>query len=265
MPISLPSPPGAVLSGYPLLGGYPVTPMPLPLDGVVLLAVEDSRFAAETLRILSRRAGARLRRAEDLQAADSHLSAYEPDIILVDLGLPDGRGEDLIARLRGRWGARAPVLAAMSGDLDRAQKAMAAGADAFFEKPFTALTQMVQSLQDLLAARGRATLSYRNGSAFPVVDDVLQTVMDELALRDDLRRIEAALDDPQRDLAEWLVDFLNGIARQSKDPGLVQASGDLRGAAGSDRQFVKIIDLVRARIAAAEQRRAFARRPLGRA
>ncbi len=71
----------------------------LPLQGLTLLAVEDSRFASDALRLLSQRSGARLRRAESLEAAWAHLRVYRPDVILVDLGLPDGRGETLIRRL----------------------------------------------------------------------------------------------------------------------------------------------------------------------
>ena len=71
----------------------------LPLQGVTILAVEDSRFACEALRLIARRAGARLRRAETMAAARDHLRVYRPDVVLIDLGLPDGRGEALIRDL----------------------------------------------------------------------------------------------------------------------------------------------------------------------
>ena len=98
----------------------PEMPMPgvpahdLPLRGVTVLAVEDSRFASDALRLMCRRLGARLRRAESLQAAASHLRLYRPDVVIVDLGLPDGRGEALIAEVV----ARKPrvVVLGMSGD-----------------------------------------------------------------------------------------------------------------------------------------------------
>jgi CheY-like chemotaxis protein len=69
------------------------------LQGVTILAVEDSRFACEALRLIARRAGARLRRAETMAAARDHLRVYRPDVVLIDLGLPDGRGDALIRDL----------------------------------------------------------------------------------------------------------------------------------------------------------------------
>ena len=57
-----------------------------PLRGITILAVEDSRFASEALRLMCNRLGARLRRAETLSAAHSHLRLYRPDLVIVDLG-----------------------------------------------------------------------------------------------------------------------------------------------------------------------------------
>ncbi|MES2144049.1 MAG: response regulator [Pseudomonadota bacterium] len=106
----------------------------LPLQGLTLLAVEDSRFAADALRLFAQRSGARLRRADSLTTARSHLGVYRPDAVLIDLGLPDGRGEDLIADLAQRP-ARPGLILGMSGDPTARDAAMGAGADAFVEKP----------------------------------------------------------------------------------------------------------------------------------
>jgi CheY-like chemotaxis protein len=105
----------------------------LPLQGVTILAVEDSRFACEALRLIARRAGARLRRAETMAAARDHLRVYRPDVVLIDLGLPDGRGDALIRDL-AQGPRRPPVVMGTSGGVEGRALALAAGADGFLDK-----------------------------------------------------------------------------------------------------------------------------------
>ena len=70
-----------------------------PLLGTMILLVEDSRHACEVLRMICQRSGARIRRAESLASAARHLRSYRPRIVVIDLGLPDGSGLELIETL----------------------------------------------------------------------------------------------------------------------------------------------------------------------
>ncbi|NJM81243.1 MAG: response regulator, partial [Tabrizicola sp.] len=101
---------------------------------MTILAVEDSRFASDALRLICQRAGARLRRAENIERAEIYLTTATPDVALIDLGLPDGRGEDLIRDLAPPSGLR-PVVLGMSGDPAGRGRALAAGAVGFLENP----------------------------------------------------------------------------------------------------------------------------------
>jgi DNA-binding response OmpR family regulator len=113
--------------------------------GGTLLLVEDSRLTADTVRLLFRGAAGRLRRADSLRSARRHMSLYTPDAAIVDLGLPDGSGLDLIADMARRR-PRTGLIIATSGDPEMEEDAFLAGADRFLPKPFgsgAAFTQML--------------------------------------------------------------------------------------------------------------------------
>lgn len=190
------------------------------LSGLTLLAVEDSRVAAEGMRLLCRAQGARLRRAANLHEAERHLSLYCPDAILIDLGLPDGRGEALVARL-ARAARRPPAIIAMSGEAERAAAALACGADGFLPKP-------ILSAESLTAAI-MAHLPVTAAPARPVTDPPRQ---DPLALSDDLAvAADLLADSPDASLRAYLAGFLSGIAGQTGDNVLLNVAEDFgRGA-----------------------------------
>jgi CheY-like chemotaxis protein len=110
------------------------------LFAVTILLVEDSRSASEAIRLFAAESGARVRRADSLQAASRHLAIYRPNVVMVDLGLPDGDGMALIRHLAG---ASTPIgaIVALSGH-ERAAwqaEAIAAGASGCLEKPIGSL------------------------------------------------------------------------------------------------------------------------------
>ncbi len=118
-----------------------------PVRMPTLMLVEDSRFACEVMRLYARALGLRLRRAADLETAQAHLRLYKPDIVLIDLGLPDGRGEGLIAELTDA-NPRPPLIIATSGQGELRDDALAAGADIFIEKPMPDLATFRALLVD---------------------------------------------------------------------------------------------------------------------
>lgn len=187
-----------------------------PMRGMTVLAVEDSRFASDALRLMCRRLGARLRRAESLQAAGAHLRLYRPDLVIVDLGLPDGRGEALIHDLVTRR-PRVVVLG-MSGDPAGREMALAAGADGFMDKPlksFAAFRAMVRC--------------HLPGMAVSSGEDDADPVPDALALRDDLAHAAALLEDGIAAAArDYVAGFLRGVAHHAHDPALAEAAGSAR-------------------------------------
>jgi CheY-like chemotaxis protein len=182
----------------------------LPLQGVTMLVVEDSRFACEALRLMSMRSGARLRRAETLKEARAHLRVYRPDVVIIDLGLPDGRGEGLIRDL-ALSSARPRVLLGTSGNPDGRAEALAAGADGFLDKPLESLARFCDALRKSLPDLDTLT----------VEEDPITP--DPLALHDDLAHAARSLD-AGPSASAYATAFLQGVAHHAHDLVLQQAA-----------------------------------------
>jgi two-component system KDP operon response regulator KdpE len=125
--------------------------------GTVLL-VEDDRELRATLRAALEVEGWRVCGAASLAEAhallDHALRETPPDAVLLDLGLPDGDGESLLATLR-REHATTPVLviSARSGE-DGKIRLLDTGADDYLVKPF-AIGELLARLRVALRHRGR--------------------------------------------------------------------------------------------------------------
>jgi DNA-binding response OmpR family regulator len=205
----------------------------LPLQGLTLLAVEDSRFASEALRLLCQRSGARLRRADSLRGADAHLQLYRPDVVLIDLGLPDGRGEALIRDLAQQT-ARVGVILGTSGDPCGQQAALAAGADGYLEKPIASLAAFQTAILRHLPDR----------QMIPASDDS-RIAPDMMALCDDLKRAATlASGDGDATTRRYLASFVAGVAHSTADHALAAAAT----AVGDGAEMAALSHLLRNRI-----------------
>jgi two-component system KDP operon response regulator KdpE len=100
-----------------------------------VLVVDDEPALRRTLSILLRARGYEVVVAADGRGALGAAAAEHPDVVVLDLGLPDLDGVDVVRQLRG-W-TPVPVLV-LSGRLDARQKvaALDAGADDYVTKPF---------------------------------------------------------------------------------------------------------------------------------
>lgn len=106
-------------------------------EGALILAVEDEPRNAALLRAVLEPSGYRLVIADSLAAARAWLAAEHPDLMLLDIGLPDGSGLDLARELRSSpTTAELPILVASARVLAADQEAASqAGASAFLAKP----------------------------------------------------------------------------------------------------------------------------------
>lgn len=107
------------------------------LSPVHVLLVEDHAPLREQIAALLRRAGHRVDEADDGQLAIAAALAEPPDVLLLDLGLPDVDGVDLCKKLRARLTKHVPVLMLTARDTLRDKLVgFDAGADDYLVKPF---------------------------------------------------------------------------------------------------------------------------------
>ena len=99
------------------------------------LIIDDERSIRRLLRLVLEPAGYRVLEAERGDTGLQEAAAKRPDVVLLDLGLPDLPGLEVLARLR-EW-SRVPVLiVSVRSDPEEKVAALDAGADDFIVKPF---------------------------------------------------------------------------------------------------------------------------------
>ncbi|HZQ74607.1 MAG TPA: response regulator [Burkholderiales bacterium] len=101
-----------------------------------VLVIEDDLDTAQTLAFLLRDFGHEVHYAITVNAAMSIASRFLPEVVLVDLGLPDGDGADVARRLRRHPHMRRSRIVAITGlGLEQREQALQAGCDEFLRKP----------------------------------------------------------------------------------------------------------------------------------
>jgi two-component system KDP operon response regulator KdpE len=103
--------------------------------GKCILVVDDHIEIVRTLVMNFRARGYRTISASDATTASSLIAEANPDAVILDLGLPDMDGTDLIIQVRA-W-SNLPILV-LSGrtELDKKLSALKSGADDYISKPF---------------------------------------------------------------------------------------------------------------------------------
>src|SRR3954451_3902847 len=129
-----------------------------------VLVVEDDTDIAGVLRRSLGMAGYEVRVAGDGEAALAESAVFEPDAVVLDLGLPKLDGVEVCRRLR--QDGDVPILMLTARDaIDSRVEGLDSGADDYLVKPFE---------RDELLARLRALMRRRppRGSAYLVVGDL---------------------------------------------------------------------------------------------
>ena len=128
-----------------------------------VLVIEDEKQIRRFVRAALEEDGCQIAEAETMAQGLIEAGSRKPDLLILDLGLPDGNGIDLIRDLRGWSDVPVLILSARSQENDKID-ALDAGADDYLTKPFSV---------GELRARVRALLRRRSRSgetASPVIE-----------------------------------------------------------------------------------------------
>ena len=120
-----------------------------------VLVIEDEKQIRRFVRAAVEEEGCQVSEAETMAHGLVEAGTRQPDLIILDLGLPDGNGIDLIRDLRGWSDVPVLILSARSQENDKID-ALDAGADDYLTKPFSV---------GELRARVRALLRRSSSSA----------------------------------------------------------------------------------------------------
>ncbi len=180
-----------------------------------ILCVEDDRDIVRAVEIALRRAGFAVASAADGREGLRMFHNEQPDVVLLDVGLPALDGWEVLARIRGASDVPVLLLTACS-QLDHKVRGLQAGADDFLAKPFGNAE---------LLARVRALLRRRR-SGRPDLE-----VYDDGRIELAVAAQQVRMDDQPVDLTPGEVRLLAALVRHA---GQVMSAGQLYEEAWGD-------------------------------
>ena len=131
------------------------------MNKTLILVAEDDRSVQNLMITTLKSHDYRYLTAINGETAILEASSHNPDIILLDLGLPDMDGIEVIRRIRTWSNVPIIVISARSEDMDKVE-ALDAGADDYLTKPFSVeelLARLRVTERRLAASQGEQTTS----------------------------------------------------------------------------------------------------------
>ena len=128
---------------------------------LTVLIIEDEQAIRRFVRAALEGEGHRVHETGTLQRGLLEAGTRKPDLVILDLGLPDGDGVDFIRDLRTWSGMPVLVLSARVEEYDKVE-ALDAGADDYLVKPFGVeeLLARVRAVCRRRLSEGTSSLSY---------------------------------------------------------------------------------------------------------
>ena len=148
------------------------------MNKLLILVVEDDATVRNLITTTLKANDYRYLTAPDGETALREASTQQPDVVLLDLGLPDMDGTQIIQRIRGWSQMPIIVISARSEDADKIA-ALDSGADDYLTKPFSAaellarlrvtqrrLAALERQSEEAVFRNGKLTIDYGAGCAY---------------------------------------------------------------------------------------------------
>ena len=123
------------------------------MNKTLILVVEDDRPIRNLIVTTLKTHDYKYLAAENGASAILEASSHNPDIVLLDLGLPDMEGVEVIKKIRTWSNMPIIVISARSEDMDKIE-ALDAGADDYITKPFGVM-ELISRVKALLRRTSR--------------------------------------------------------------------------------------------------------------
>ncbi|HSR87962.1 MAG TPA: response regulator transcription factor, partial [Pontiella sp.] len=130
--------------------------------GISILIIEDDASLAKVLGEGLQEAGYQCVHASSLAEAGRRLSGDKPDLVLLDMGLPDGNGSDLLDSLRQTDPHMPVIITTARAGIDDRVNGLERGADDYLVKPY-AFEELLARIRTQLRHLSRTRLTQTVG------------------------------------------------------------------------------------------------------
>jgi len=202
-----------------------------------VLVVEDDRMIAKGLHTALRQDGYAVDGVSDGRSASEALRSSQFDLILLDLGLPERDGLEVLRDLRRRGDATPVIIVTARDDIENRIEGLDAGADDYIVKPFD-LDEVAARMRSVLrraAGRGDPSIRHRGLSLNPVTHSVERDGVPVVLSAHEFAVLEALLQRPGAVLSRaQLEDRLYGWGDAVESNAVEVYVHGLRRKLGSD-------------------------------
>jgi DNA-binding NtrC family response regulator len=190
-----------------------------------ILIVDDEAEIRQLVVTMLSSEGYQVQQAEDIAALQAYFDGAPPEVVLLDLKLPDGDGMELLPTLKKQWPETEVIVLTGFATLDAAVEATKRGAYHFQQKPFDYKTLLLavehaiehkQLVEE--AASLRRALSTMSGGASPVFQSAAMKAVVRTVERVAPSDVSVLIAGESGTGKEVIADLVHSLSPRSKGP-----------------------------------------------